>query len=629
MPLRRQLTLYIVCSTVSLGKYGSFPSNLILHRPFHTTYEVLDKAPGENFSRLRVVPPGELYEDLLADSGDASVDGSASVISAADGIEYTLVDAESGEVVARSDNEVIDASARQMLTQDEIEVLKKKGSGAGKDIITKLLLSHTALEQKTSFSLAKYKILKNKKYIRRFSVLPLDVLQLSQHFLEKDPFKILELREEMLALVGCWSNAHYAGRRQGEVEPEPVVLNSKGERPDGSLQGGRWLVVDDTGGLLVAAMAERMGILYPDSSSAKPTGDRGGAANPAPTTKTASADAVKPDVSSAGTVPRQETNVPAGGVEQAGVAPPSTKPVVVHRPDLEIPYARTNTITVIHSNSQPNLFALKYWGFDIASSTLHNPVPQRPANPSDPSSSSSAPQQHPLTSHLLTLSWLQLLRPDLDPVYSGDGATEVPDDVLATWKANKRGQYHRRRRRWARTRYIVDQTRAGGFDGLVVATFMDVTDVVRHALPLLRGGAVVAVYSPTVEPLVSLADRFSIARRSAWKAGAAKVGEKRAASAMEEDEEAGAEGGGEGVDGGGGNGTVDGPPDDSEINPLTLIGPMIQTSRARHWQVLPGRTHPVMSARGGAEGYIFTGWRALPLEGAVQSRGKYKRRRVD
>ncbi len=47
----------------------------------------------------------------------------------------------------------------------------------------------------------------------------------------------------------------------------------------------------------------------------------------------------------------------------------------------------------------------------------------------------------------------------------------------------------------------------------------------------------------------------------------------------------------------------------------------------REWQVLPGRTHPVMTGRGGAEGYLFTATRAVPAEGRVEARGKFVRKK--
>ncbi len=56
---------------------------------------------------------------------------------------------------------------------------------------------------------------------------------------------------------------------------------------------------------------------------------------------------------------------------------------------------------------------------------------------------------------------------------------------------------------------------------------------------------------------------------------------------------------------------------------------LYETSRARSWQVLPGRTHPVMTAKGGAEGYVFTGWRTKPAEGQGRGEGKFKKKKVN
>ncbi|CBY01133.1 predicted protein [Plenodomus lingam JN3] len=75
-------------------------------------------------------------------------------------------------------------------------------------------------------------------------------------------------------------------------------------------------------------------------------------------------------------------------------------------------------------------------------------------------------------------------------------------------------------------------------------------------------------------------------------------------------------------------------PDDDEdfpLNPTLLLAPTLQTARARHWQVLPSRTHPLMTSRGGAEGYVFSATRVLPVEGRVEARGQHgkKKRKVD
>ncbi|KAF7541743.1 hypothetical protein G7Z17_g11889 [Cylindrodendrum hubeiense] len=543
-------------TTISLGKYGSFPTNLILERPFHLTYEVQEKREGETFARLRVVPAKELNADILADtSAEATEEATEGedVVATANGEELTLVN-DSGEVVIRTNREIIDDNARQTLATEEIEELKRKGASAGKELIAKLLLSHTAIDQKTEYSLAKYKLLKTKKYIRRFSVVPLDVPQLAQWLLEdRDSSKILEMRHELMALTGCWADVHFGG--------VPC------EGSDGS-QGGRWLVVDDTGGLLVAAMAERMDILHP-----KPEEEE--AAEPAstePTAKVETQDGQSQDASEAPNPPQTQT-------QQKRRHP--------RKSDFDVPYVSTNTITLVHSNTQPNLVLLKYFNYDNT-------------NPNQPY------PYHPLATNLMPISWLQLLAPEEDDSYASSPPEATPE-VIASWKTNRRGNYHRKRRRWARVRHVVDTTRAGGFSGLAVASTMDPISIMRNTLPLLAGGAPVAIYSPTVEPLTQLADCFSVARRAAWVTTSSPDIEGKTAEELERWE-----------------GTEEFP-----LNPTLLLGVGIQSSRARRWQVLPGRTHPFMMGRGGADGFLLTGWRALPVEGKIEARGKFKKRKTE
>ncbi|KAK4032438.1 Gcd10p family-domain-containing protein [Parachaetomium inaequale] len=575
-------------TAISLGKYGSFPSNLIIGRPYHLTFELLDKLPDETFSRLRVVTTNELYAEVFAeesapDCATPAAGASDTVISATDGEEFSLVD-DKGNVIARSNREVIDENARQTLTQDEIEELKREGNNAGKDVIAKLLLSHTALDQKTSFSLAKYKLLKTKKYIRRFQVLPIDVATFAHWQLEeRDASKIMDLRAEMIGLVGCWGNVHFGG--DDVLLQDPKASTAAGDEAclpvDEDLLRGRWLVVDDTCGLLVAAMAERMGVLY-EGEEAEAEGE-----TEQPPASTENSQEPQTSTSPPERTPKdadtEMTDAPADSVKrQSDGKPKQQKP----RPsDFSIPYSQTNTITVVHGASQPNLSLLNYWGFDITS-------PNHPP--------------HPLLNHLLNLTWLQLLKPELDTSYSTAPLTAAPE-TLASWKPSRRGNFHRKRRRYARIRHVVDNTRAGNFSGLVCASTMDPISILRHTLPLLAGGAPVALYSPSVEPLAALADCFSVPRRTAWVSGSVPEIEGLSNEELERWQ---------------GN-------ERFPLNPTLLQGVSIQTSRARRWQVLPGRTHPLMTERGGADGYVFTAWRAKPAEGKVAAKGKFKRRKVD
>lgn len=565
------------------------------------------------------MPAAELYADILSDGANTPASGDATPAPDAEGpdnalptgVEYSLVDSDSGAVVATTDRAEIDASARQTLTLEEIEALKKDGTDAGRELIAKLMLSHTAIDQKTEYSLAKYKLLKTRKYIRRFSILPLDVPMLDYWTLEdKDASKIMDMRDEMLALLGCWANVHFGGTDPCEARPAAAKIE-QGEEEDTAMEEpepaqssapGRWLVVDDTGGLLVAAMAERMGILYapeaaeksnqnPEQKAAKPPS---GAKQVNPSSEQQQQQPIPKD-GEGSTLPSteatRESDEPPHPKSPQAAAAPAPKRTAEHekrRRDDVVPYAHANTITHIHANAQPNLSFLRYFDFDVANPG-HTP-------------------QHPLARHLMTLSWLQLLQPELDSTYSAPPPTATPEE-LYSWKTNRRSTFHRKRKRWARARHVIDVARRGGFSGLVVASAMDPVSIMRHAVPLLAGGAPIAIYSQSAEALTELADCYSLARRAAWATNRPAALEGATAEAQER--WAG--------------------DDDFPLNPSLVLGASIQTSRVRRWQVLPGRTHPLMSGRGGAEGYVFTAWRVKPAEGKVEARGKLwsRKRKVE
>lgn len=414
-----------------------------------------------------------------------------------------------------------DDPTNQKLTMAEIEALKQDELGSGKGLIEKIMQSHSTLDQKTAFSLAKYTLRKHKKYLKRFCVLPLDVPRLVDWMLaDRESAKILELRNEAVALVGCWANVHASGNDYFPPKSDPSC---------------RYLVVDDTGGLVVAAMAERMGILHPKNL--------------------------------------EESTIKTGD-EDADEQPEQPEAFVPHR-DKRQQYreaamsATSNSITLVHANQQPNLGLLRYFNFD----------------PNMPTPS------HPLYTNLRTLSWLQLLEPESDLTYQEPEV--IAPEELAKAKSNRRSAYFRKRRRWERVKTVVDETRAGGFNGLIVASYSDPVSILRHLVPLLAGGSPVVVYSPNVEPLVRLSDLYSTARRTAF------------INTREEQKRV--------------------PCEDFPVDPTLLLAPSLQTARVRQWQVLPGRTHPLMTSKGGAEGYILTAIRVLPAAGKIEARGRAAR----
>src|SRR6202012_4715052 len=127
----------------------------------------------------------------------------------------------------------------------------------------------------------------------------------------------------------------------------------------------------------------------------------------------------------------------------------------------------------------------------------------------------------------------------------------IAESELHTIKSNKRSAYHRKRRRWERVKSVVDETRAGEFNGLVVASFTDYTSILGHLVPLLAGGSQVVVYSPNIEPLAELADYYSTARRTAFIN--TPVEERRV------------------------------PSKEFPVDPTLLLPPTVQTGRIRRW----------------------------------------------
>lgn len=527
-------------STISIGKYGSFLINHIIGRPFYLTFEILDKEPGARQSLLRIVPPAELYANINDDEIPTPQDfEDGKSISIQDGVEYEVV-GQDGEVVLRTNRNIIDDSTTQSMTMEEIEKLKAEGTGSGKDLIAKIIESHSGLDQKTAFALAKYTLRKAKKYLKRFTLLPMDVSLLARWIMaEKEPMKIMEIREETMALIASWSNVHFTVPHQVQQTEEGIH----------SAKRGRWLVVDDTGGLLVASIAERLGLLFANEHIQD-------FALPIPFQ-----------------IAEGFSKVDTGSGNQNHAEAFITVGNHSHVDHKSIILADTNTITLIHANAQPNLSLLKYFNFDES-------------NPST---------AHPLHSHLKTISWLQLIAPEDDNGY--DEPEVVSDEILRTWKSGKRGNYYRKRRRWERIKSTVDETRGGDFDGLIIASTMSLPTILHHTIPLLRGAAQVVIYSPTIESLTQLSDFYSTARRTAF------VSTMLDPSTL--------------------------PTEDFPLNPTLLLAPTIQTARCKSWQVLPGRTHPLMTGRGGSEGYIFTATRVLPAEGKIEARGKNKRRKLD
>ncbi|KAJ3502140.1 hypothetical protein NLJ89_g9021 [Agrocybe chaxingu] len=131
-----------------------------------------------------------------------------------------------------ANNELInDGEFVQPLTGEEILALKKTGAHAS-DIIKKQIDQHANYALKTEYSKDKYKKRKEAKYSKVFSTIEPTLYNVAEYWWLKDQNRLRDLRVDSLS----------------------QMLNLANIRP-----GGRYLVVDDASGLLVAGILERMG----------------------------------------------------------------------------------------------------------------------------------------------------------------------------------------------------------------------------------------------------------------------------------------------------------------------------------------------------------------------------------
>ncbi|EGX43549.1 hypothetical protein AOL_s00215g285 [Orbilia oligospora ATCC 24927] len=611
-------------SIIGLGKFGSFPANSLLGRPYYLTWSILD---GENFG-LEPVPISELNSEKLAthtvpttssDPAKASKKSKNTDSSTPSGVdspglalEDTAIGVQVGddgeeddedvaldagmleqelereqklwEAEMKNNRDIRDDQTAQSMTWQEIEKLKKSGgTGSGKEIISRLLQSHAYIDKKTAFSLAKYTKRKTNKYLKRIRVIPADVPNFTNYLItQKEPLKMLEIRDEAMGLMMSWADVKW---------------------------GGRYLVIDDTGGLVVAAMAERMGLLAGEDARAPK--------------KVSSARKRKREEMDDGKDAKEEEEALVPQAEATG-APETTE--AAQKEANDNPYntpikpktgyeqttvPNSNTITVLHTQDQPNLSLLRPFNFDTAN--LINTT------------------THPLSTHLLSLSYLQLLSPESDVTL--ERPQVIPDPVLRTLKSVKRSNYHRKCRRQERLLNIVSSTRRGGFDGAIIATGMELSGVINTVTPLLKGSGQLVIYSPSVEPLSEVVDWCSTLRRTEFMRIKKESETSSSSSSLTQPQL-------HVLDPDNTNPDIDPatletlkslpklPAHTSDeyfpIDPTNLLAPTIHTSRVRTFQALPGRTHPLMTSRGGSEGYVMHATKVFPiLEGKVEARGKF------
>ncbi|CAI8506771.1 unnamed protein product [Pichia kudriavzevii] len=192
---------------INLGKFGSFNVCDVLGYPYGQAFEIQ--------SENSVIPISSLEEGIT---------------------DLNELDSEELTNGSSKDNrELIDGANVQKLTVEEIEEMKSKAGGneIARELIQNMIKNHASFDKKTSYSQEKYLDRKHKKFLRRFQINYLTSTEMLDYlYYEKEPFRINNLSIEMLGLIMSIGNV---------------------------MPGGNYLVTDETGGLIVYAMLERMG----------------------------------------------------------------------------------------------------------------------------------------------------------------------------------------------------------------------------------------------------------------------------------------------------------------------------------------------------------------------------------
>lgn len=129
-------------------------------------------------------------------------------------------------------NELIsDDKVVQPLTTAEIEALKQSGVHSS-EIIQKQIEQHANFTLKTEFSKEKYKKRKEAKFSKTFATIEPTLFNVCEYWYKKDQSRLRDVRADALS----------------------QMLNLASVRP-----GGRYIVVDEASGILVAGVLDRLG----------------------------------------------------------------------------------------------------------------------------------------------------------------------------------------------------------------------------------------------------------------------------------------------------------------------------------------------------------------------------------
>ncbi|WWC65183.1 uncharacterized protein I303_107797 [Kwoniella dejecticola CBS 10117] len=243
---------------IQLGKYGAFPASQLLNLHYDITYEIIGGSASTSASGTSTPLPF-LDEDAAMNDkrgngkGKGKGKGRENDIKSNPGWKNVLRPLKRQNVVEAVIDDITETNEhihdlpemeKQTLSHEEIAELRAQGMSV-EEIIKKQEESHERFKLKTEFSKEKWRRRKEKKFSTTVHPLSPSIPNILSHYSDRSPASILHLRMDTLS----------------------QLLNMANVRP-----GGRYLVVDDTGGLVTAAVLERMGaqgkiLLFTNSDS--------------------------------------------------------------------------------------------------------------------------------------------------------------------------------------------------------------------------------------------------------------------------------------------------------------------------------------------------------------------------
>lgn len=210
--------------SISLGKFGAFYVNDIIGFPLGTTFEIYyDGSYEPDAKNKNRTPVGNVRLMVDHTAGSMSDDENTPIPLPAELLN--VVSSANNKDLVNIGNDI------QGMTMKQIEELKKQ-SATGKEIIAKMIESHGSFHKKTVYSQEKYLKRKKQKFAKYFTAEYLSSSAMLQFLIEKgDVQRVMDMSQESIGMLLSLANIR---------------------------SNGTYLCMDESGGLLVYFLLERM-----------------------------------------------------------------------------------------------------------------------------------------------------------------------------------------------------------------------------------------------------------------------------------------------------------------------------------------------------------------------------------